>query len=156
MKLCSFLLKPFFFLLDCLKPWVDLLARCWVAWIFFKAGFVKIQHFQATIQLFTHEYQVPFLSPMSAAVIGMISELLLPLLLIIGLGGRMTILIFFIYNIVAAISYPHLWTSAGWFGLKQHINWALLLALLMTHGPGRISMDHWLKKRYGSSTTGTH
>ena len=127
----------------------DLAARVWVGWIFFKAGLVKIQAWQSTLFLFQNEYHVPLLSPVVAAYIGTAAEIILPILLVLGLGGRVTILIFFIYNAIAVFSYPHLWTPEGAMGLAQHINWALLLGLLMFHGPGKLSVDYWIKRRYG-------
>ena len=149
MRIIARCLSPILKLLDFLTPLVDLGARLWVSWIFFKAGLVKIQSWSSTVQLFTHEYHVPFLSPTVAAVIGTGAELILPVLLAIGLGGRLMIFIFFIYNFVAVISYSYLWSPMGWYGLAQHINWGLLLALLATHGPGRLSIDYWVRKRYG-------
>lgn len=148
-RLIAIILKPFLKLLDFLTPLADLLARLWVSWMFFKAGLVKIQAWESTVNLFTYQYSVPILPPTAAAVIGTILELILPILLVMGLGGRITILIFFLYNIVAAASYHFLWTPEGWNGLAQHINWGLLLALLMTHGPGKLSLDYWIRKEYG-------
>ncbi len=143
------LIRPFLWSLDYLRPLADLVARCWVAWIFFKAGLVKIQAWQATINLFTYQYQVPLLSPGVAAALGTAAELILPVLLTIGLGGRIMIFIFFVYNIIAVASYHFLWTPDGWDGLAQHINWGILLALLMTHGPGKLSLDHWIRRHHG-------
>lgn len=142
-------LRPIFATLDFLKPLVDLLARCWIAYIFFKAGLVKLHSWNSTMLLFTHEYQVPFLSPYFAALIGTTAELVLPILLVLGLGGRLMIMIFFIYNLVAIISYPFLFTAEGMSGLNQHMNWALLLAMLMVHGPGKWSLDYWIRSRHG-------
>jgi putative oxidoreductase len=133
--------------LDALAPLVGLIVRCWVAYFFFMAGLVKVEHWQATILLFTHEYQVPLLSPYLATILGTGAELLLPLLLVIGYGGRIMILVFFLYNAIAAISYPFLWTPEGGVGLNEHISWALLLAVLMTHGLGKWSLEYWLCRR---------
>jgi putative oxidoreductase len=148
-KLIARIIRPFLLALDALTPLGDLLARCWVAYIFFNAGLIKIQNWNATISLFTYEYHVPLLPPYAAAILGTAAELILPLLLVIGLGGRITILIFFIYNIIAVVSYTFLWTPEGQMGLYQHIDWGLLLALLMFHGSGKISVDYWLWKRHG-------
>ncbi len=136
-------------ILDFLTPLGGLVARIWVAWVFFKAGLLKIMSWESTLALFQHEYNVPFLPPYAAAVLGTGAELILPVLLVLGLGGRISILVFFIYNAIAVISYPHLWTPEGGQGLAQHINWGLLLALLMFHGPGKLSIDYLLRKRYG-------
>ena len=120
-----------------------------MAHIFFLSGLSKIEGWQTTVTLFTYEYKVPFLSPDIAAFLGTGAELILPILLVLGLGGRLTIAMFFVYNIVAVVSYPFLWTSQGTIGLYQHINWGLLLMLLMTHGPGTLSLDHLLLKKFG-------
>lgn len=141
--------KYFNTVIDCCAPIADLLARCWIAKIFFVAGLTKIQTWDSTLMLFTYEYHVPIISPEWAAVLGTLGELVLPVLLVLGLGGRATILIFFIYNFVCVWSYPLLWTPQGHAGLEQHINWGLLLALLMTHGYGKISLDYLICKIYG-------
>ncbi len=147
-RLGIFLLRPLIHLLDYLAPLGDLSARVWISWIFLKAGLTKIEVWQSTVILFQYEYTVPFLSPKVAALMGTGAELILPILLIIGLGGRLIIAIFFVYNLVAMISYPFLWTSEGAQGLAEHISWGLLLALLMFHGSGKWSLDHWIRLRH--------
>jgi len=151
-RLIAKILKPILVMFDFLTPLGDLVARIWVARIFFLAGIAKTMSWGSTVMLFTHEYEVPFLSPDVAAFLGTGAELLLPVLLVLGLGGRLTIFAFFIYNAIAVISYPFLLTADGAAGLYQHINWGLLLMLLMFHGPGKLSLDYWLKKRYGHLT----
>lgn len=143
------LIRPFFCLLDFLAPVGDLLARAWVAYVFFTSGLVKIQAWQSTLMLFQNEYTVPLLPAKVAAVMGTGAELILPVLLFFGLGGRIMIFIFFVYNLIAMFSYPFLWTPEGALGLDQHITWGLLLALLMFHGPGKLSIDHWIRKVHG-------
>src|SRR3989344_489879 len=133
-----------------LSPVGDLIVRFWLAKIFFDSGLTKIQSWESTVLLFTNAYHVPLLSPPVAAFLGTACELILPVLLVLGLGGRIAIFIFFIYNIVAMISYNFLWTPSGAAGLEEHINWALLLMVLMLHGPGKLSIDYWLHKRHHS------
>lgn len=133
---------------DWLQPLTDLAARLWVSWIFLESGLVKIHAWQSTLMLFTYQYHVPLLSPYAAAVLGTACELILPILLTLGLGGRIVIFVFFIYNLVAMISYHYLWTPVGWSGMEQHISWGLLLALLMTFGSSKLSLDYWLRKEY--------
>jgi putative oxidoreductase len=142
------ILSPFLKLLDWLQPLADLAARLWVSWIFLESGLVKIHAWQSTVMLFTYQYHVPWLPPYFAAVLGTACELILPILLTLGLGGRITILVFFIYNIVAVISYHYLWTPVGWNGLEQHVSWGLLLAMLMTFGSSKLSLDYWIRKEY--------
>lgn len=135
-------------ILNFLTPLGDLAARLWIGWIFFKAGLLKVTAWQSTVFLFTHEFSVPLIPSYLAAVVGTGAELILPVLLVLGLGGRITTLIFFIYNVIAMISYPHLWTPEGKAGLYQHINWGLILALLMFHGTGKLSLDYWIGKKF--------
>lgn len=148
-RIIARIIRPFLKALDYITPLADLLARVWVAKVFFQAGLLKIQAWSSTVMLFTHEYHVPFLSPYTAAVIGTWAELILPILLVVGFGGRIMIFIFFAYNVIAVISYPYLWTADGALGLAQHINWGLLLMLLMCHGSGKWSIDYWIRKKYG-------
>lgn len=143
------LISPFVRMLNFFSPVGDLLARIWVAQIFFFSGLVKIEAWQSTQMLFAHVYHVPLLSPSVAAVLGTAAELILPIFLVLGLGGRLLIFIFFVYNAICAISYPFLWTQQGAAGLYQHINWALLLMLLMFHGSGKLSLDYWIHKHHG-------
>lgn len=148
-KIIAAILRPFFAVLDFLTPVGDLLARIWVAQIFFRSGITKITTWQVTVMLFQNQYHVPLLSPTAAAVLGTACELILPVLLVLGLGGRLMIFIFFIYNIIAVISYHFLWTPEGVTGLDQHVCWGLLLALLMFHGPGKLSLDYLIRWYYG-------
>lgn len=147
---CAALFKPFLWVLDKLAPVGDLCARIWLAKVFFMSGLVKVQGWDQTLTLFEQEYMVPILSPHIAAVMGTVAELMLPILLVLGLGGRFITFVLFAYNIIAMISYPSLWTPAGAQGLDQHICWGLLLALLMFHGSGKLSLDYLIQKKFGS------
>lgn len=143
------LLRHFINSLIFITPLFDLLARIWISYIFILAGLNKVEHWNSTILLFTYEYHVPIISAYLAAVLATIAELTLPFFLVLGLGGRIFIFIFFIYNLIAMISYPYLWTPDGQTGLYQHISWGLLLGLLMCHGPGKLSIDYIIRKKYG-------
>jgi putative oxidoreductase len=122
-KIPAHILRPVLKLLDYFTPVADLLARIWVAKIFFLSGLTKISDWQTTIMLFTHQYHVPLLSPVAAAYLGTGFELILPIFLVLGLGGRFLIFIFFIYNIICMVSFHFLWTPEGQAGLNDHINW---------------------------------
>lgn len=145
MKLMSQLCKLENFI-GIFKDPASLIARLWIARIFFNSGMSKLTDWGATIVLFKYNYSVPLLSPITAAYLGTAAELVLPILLVLGLGGRITIGILFIYNIICVVSYPFLWLPAHYSGLRLHINWGIILMLLMSYGPGRISLDYLLKK----------
>lgn len=95
-----------------LSPVLDLGIRLWVANVFWKSGLTKIASWDTTLALFENEYDVPLLSPDVAALLGTGAELLLPVLLVFGLGTRFAAAALFLFNIVAVISYPDL-SEAG-------------------------------------------
>lgn len=143
-----FVLNPVLKIIDKIGPFGDLLARVWVAKIFFMAGICKLENWNSTIMLFKEVYHVPLLQPELAAYLGTAAELILPVLLVLGLGGRFFIFVFFVYNVICVMSFDFLWTPAGRSGLDDHVNWGLLLLLLMIHGPGKYSLDYLIKKKY--------
>lgn len=148
-KLGLKIISPFLKYLNLLKDTADLIARVWIAKIFFFSFLSKITDWGATMVLFTYDYSVPILSPAIAAYLGTAAELILPICLVLGLGGRFLIFIFFVYNIVCVVSFHFLWTARGAVGLDDHINWGILLMLLMFHGSGRFSLDYLLHQKFG-------
>jgi putative oxidoreductase len=89
------------------------------------------------VALFTDEYHVPLLSPEVAAFAGTAGEIVLPVLLVLGLGGRFAALALSVMNVVAVLSVPEMPEAA--FAL--HVFWGSLLAGLVLWGPGKWSMD---------------
>jgi putative oxidoreductase len=126
-----------------LQPAAQLLARWYVAGVFFRSGLTKLRDWETTIALFTDEYHVPLLSPTVAAFLGTGAELILPALLLLGLGGRFAAAGLFVLNIVAVISVADLPEPA----LQGHVFWGSLLAALVLWGPGRWSLDAFLSPR---------
>jgi len=130
--------------LNFLSPLLDLALRIWVAKVFFQSGLTKIQSWDTTMMLFQYEYNVPILSPTLAAYMGTAAELTLPILLFIGLLSRPTALALFVFNFVAVISYPDISPA----GINDHIMWGVMLAVTFFHGAGKLSLDHWLCKKF--------
>ncbi|VAX10478.1 INTEGRAL MEMBRANE PROTEIN (Rhomboid family) [hydrothermal vent metagenome] len=124
-------------------PVIELGLKLWVANAFFKSGLTKIQSFETTIMLFEYEYSVPLLSPTLAAYMGTAAELMLPVLLVIGLMGRYAAMALFLFNIVAATSYPDI----SPLGLSQHYLWGMALLMAALYGPGKLSLDHFICTR---------
>jgi putative oxidoreductase len=143
------IVKPVLHILNHLKDVGDLIARLWIAQIFFQSGISKITDWDTTLVLFKDVYSVPFMNPVISAYMGTAAELIFPILLVLGFGGRFFIFCFFMYNVICAASFSFLWTPAGSNGLDDHIMWGILLMMLMLHGMGRISLDHFMHKRYG-------
>jgi putative oxidoreductase len=133
--------------LNSLQPVAALLARLYVAQVFFLSGLTKIRDWDITLALFMDEYKVPLLPPAMAAVMGTAGELVLPVLLVLGLGGRFAALGLSVVNVVAVLSLAEIAPAA----LQQHVFWGALLAGIAIYGPGRFSVDHWLVRRWGAA-----
>jgi len=129
-------------ILNTLQPLASLLARLFVAQVFFASGLTKLRDWDITLMLFADEYHVPVLSPAVAAVMGTGGELVLPVLLVLGLGGRFAPLGLTVINVVAVISLSEIAPEA----LQQHITWGVLLAALSIFGVGQWSADAWLRR----------
>lgn len=126
--------------LDALRPLVALAARLYVARAFFLSGLTKVRDWDTTLALFTDEYQVPLLPPAAAAVMGTTGELVLPVLLVLGLGSRVPALGLSVVNVVAVVSLAEIAPAA----LQQHVFWGALLAGLAVFGSGSWSLDRAL------------
>lgn len=127
-----------------ITPLFDLLIRCYIAEIFLRAGWLKIRAWDNTLDLFAYVYQVPLLPPYWAAVLGTAGELILPIFLILGLGGRFAALGLFVMNVVAAYSFPDI----SELGLQDHVLWGALLLVVFFHGAGRFSVDaYWMARQ---------
>ena len=132
-------------MIDRQQPLFALALRVYVARVFFLSGLTKVHDWNITLALFQNEYHVPILPPAVAAVLGTCAELGLPILLVAGFGARFAALALFLFNVVAATSYPAL--SAA--GLKDHVLWGALLLVLFFYGPGKLSVDHLISRRLG-------
>ncbi len=135
--------------LNALQPLAALAARLYVGQVFFLSGLTKLQDWGTTVALFTDEYKVPLLSPPVAAVLGTAGELVLPVLLVLGLGGRFAALGLWVVNAVAVVALSDIAPAA----LQQHILWGALLAALAIYGPGAWSMDRPLAARMMRATS---
>lgn len=127
-------------------------TRLYVGWQFFKSGLLKIGSWETTLSLFQDEYRVPLLPPTLAAVAGTAGELVFPVLLTLGLFGRIGAVGLFAVNVLAVVSYAHVLYSEGFeAAIGQHYLWGFMLAMLAIYGPGSWSADRWLAPRLGST-----
>jgi len=124
-----------------------LALRLFVGWQFFKAGMVKAGDWSGTLALFHDEYKVPLLPPDLAAYMGAGGELVLPLLLFVGLVSRPAALALLFVNVMAVLSYPQLFAFECPAAINDHLYWGILLLVLAAFGPGKFSLDAWLKRR---------
>jgi putative oxidoreductase len=140
---------------------IALLARLSVAGVFWRSGQTKVEGFaldlvegrvelgwprlsDSAVALFRDEYRLPLLSPELGASLAALGEHALPLLLLLGLGTRLSA--FGLLGMTAVIQllvYPGAWPTHG--------TWAALMLMLMAQGAGAWSLDHLLGQRSASA-----
>jgi putative oxidoreductase len=130
-----------------LAPMMDLGLRLYLANVFFKSGWTKIQSWDSTLYLFNDVYNVPLLPPEVAATMAASAELGLSVLMVLGLFGRFATSGLFILNVVAVISYADLSKA----GINQHLSWGILLGVLLILSRWQWSVDFWLERRLQKS-----
>ena len=123
---------------------VALIARISIAAVFWRSGQTKVEGWQVSdtaILLFKDEYKLPLIDPTLAAYLATFAEHFFPILLVIGLATRFAALALLIMTLVIEIFvYPDAWPTHG--------TWAACFLILMTQGPGKISLDHLIAQRY--------
>lgn len=122
--------------------------RIYVAYVFFLSGLQKLSTWNdeyGVLFLFKEEYKVPFLDPEIAAYMATAGELLIPVVLVLGLGTRFFAIALSILNVVAVISYYETLAKVG--QVTPHIFWGACLLTNIAFGPGFFSMDNWIKSR---------
>ena len=93
------------------------------------------------MDLFRDEYKVPLIPPELAAPLAATAEHLLPVLILIGLATRLSALsLLGMTAVIQIFVYPGAYPSHG--------VWAAALLYLVAMGPGALSIDHWLARRY--------
>ena len=127
---------------------LDLGIRVLVARDFFLSGLTKIRDWDTTLALFQDEYHVPVLPPELAAIGGTFGELFFPVLLVLGLGTRFAAFGMSVVNVMAVVSYWHVLMDLE-PALAMHTTWAILLLVPLFHGPGKLSLDAWIWRRWG-------
>ena len=124
---------------------LDLAIRLYVADVFFKSALTKIEDWDKTLFLFEELYRVPLLSPAVAAALGTFGELVFPPLLALGLAARFSAASLSVVNITAVVSYWHV-IGQNEAALMSHVFWGALLLVTLAHGPGKLSLDHWIRR----------
>jgi putative oxidoreductase len=113
---------------------LQLMGRLAIASVFFKAGMNKLASWELTVQLFRDEYRVPVFPPETAALMATTFELGCSALLVAGLATRLaTLPLLGMILTIQLFVYPSAW--------PEHLTWASILLLLLTRGPGAVSLD---------------
>ncbi len=123
------------------QPILDLAFRIGIASVFFKSGLVKIGNWPTTLLLFRDEYRVPFLPFELAAPLAAAAELTCPVLLVLGLATRASAAALLgMTAVIQVFVYPQNWS--------EHLIWAALLAHILARGPGWLSLDYLVARRF--------
>ena len=116
--------------------------RFGVGLVFFRAGLLKYNSFEFAVKLFEDEYRVPVLAPELAARLAMFNELTFSMLLFLGLGTRLaTLPLLGMISVIQLFVYPAAW--------PDHLLWGSILIFLLTRGPGALSIDYLIDRRFG-------
>ncbi len=122
------------------SPLSLLALRLWMAKVFLVSGWLKLNDFQNAVFLFEYEYGLPLIPPHIAAFAGTAAEIILPLMLILGLGTRFAALgLLGVSLVIELLVYP---------GTTDHYYWMLLLGALITQGGGKLSADAVIEAKY--------
>lgn len=128
---------------------VQLVLRLALAVPFWKSGILKWQGFlqlnDTAVTLFTDEFRLhlpggPFAFP-APAVVAFLSgcgEVAFPVLLVLGLGTRLSALGLFAMTCIIELTVPD-----GW---PVHLTWAAMALAIAANGPGKISIDNFLAR----------
>jgi putative oxidoreductase len=140
---------------------IAFVGRFSIAAVFWKSGQTKIEGLaidfidgtyvlglprlaDSAVMLFEHEYALPLLSPTLAAVIAACAEHIFPILILIGLATRFSALALLGMTLVIQVFvYPGAYPTHG--------VWAAVLLYLVANGPGALSIDHAIARRYGAT-----
>lgn len=124
-------------------------ARLFIAATFWLSGRTKVDGWltvnDSAFFLFQSEYRVPLLPYRLAAYLATYAEHLFPILLLIGFASRLSAAALLLMTLVIQLFvYPDAWAT--------HLAWGTMLTFLIFRGPGALSVDHWLRRRWRLST----
>ena len=137
---------------------IGLLGRFSIAAVFWKSGQTKIQGLaidivggefrlgvprlsDSVVDLFRDEYRLPLLPPELAATAAALGEHLFPLLILLGLATRFSAAALLVMTLtIQLLVYPDAYPTHG--------VWATVLLYLMAKGPGKLSIDRWIERRF--------
>ncbi len=116
-----------------------LAMRVAIGFVFFNAGLIKLRSFDFAVKLFAEEYGLPVLPPELAARLATTVEIGAPLFLFAGLATRIASLPLLAMTVViVTLVYPASWVES--------LLWGSVLIMLITRGPGAISLDHLIER----------
>jgi putative oxidoreductase len=131
---------------------VQLVMRLALAVPFWRSGVLKWNGFlklsDTAVALFTDEFMLHlpggpyhFPAPAVTAFLSGSGEVLFPIFLMLGFATRFAALGLLFMTAIVELTVPD-----GW---PIHLTWAAMALGIMAWGPGQISLDHWLRRRFG-------
>ncbi len=129
------------------SPILDLIIRLYVANLFFKSGWLKLEsalngQWDRSVMLFEDIHPVPGIPAEIAAVMGTGSELIFSTFLGLGLFGRLGAAGLLIMTLIIQFGVPAEYEIAN----PDHYFWMMLLGVILVKGPGKISVDALIMK----------
>jgi putative oxidoreductase len=133
------------------QPWLmQLLLRVALSVPFWKSGILKWESFlvlnDTAVLLFADAFQLhlpggpyPFPAPAVFAFLAGSAEIILPVLLVLGIGTRLAAVGLLLMTCVVQLTVPD-----GW---PIHVTWAAMALAIAGWGPGRVSIDYLLGDR---------
>ena len=119
----------------------QLLFRAGMGLVFWRSAQSKLVSWDTTITLFQEEYKVPLLPPEIAAYLATTVELTTPILLVLGLATRLgAAAMLGMALVIQLLVYPQ--------NYPDHLLWSGPLLYLILRGPGVLSLDHLIRKRF--------
>jgi putative oxidoreductase len=133
----------------------QLLLRVALAVPFWRSGILKWDGFlhlsDTAVTLFTDEFMLhlpggpyPFPAPTVMAFLSGCGEITFPILLVLGFATRFAGLGLLFMTLIVELTVPD-----GW---PIHITWAAMAFAIMAWGPGRLSVDHAIRRIFALPT----
>lgn len=130
---------------------VQAVMRLALAVPFWKSGILKWDGFlqlnDTAVTLFTDEFMLhlpggpyPYPAPVTMAFLSGTAEITFPILLVLGLATRFAATGLLFMTLIVELTVPD-----GW---PIHITWAAMALSLMAWGPGKLSIDHLLRRLF--------
>jgi len=126
----------------------QLVLRLTAAIPFWKSGLTKwdgfLQVSPSANYLFANEFklhlfgaELAYPAPELMAFLSGVGEIVLPVMLVLGLGTRVAALGLLIMTGIIQLTLPGAWQNF-------HLPWAAMLLPILAYGPGAVSLDQWL------------
>ncbi|TWT10785.1 DoxX family protein [Reyranella sp. CPCC 100927] len=128
---------------------MQFVLRCALAVPFWRSGILKWDGFlqlnDTAVALFSEEFMLhlpggpyPFPAPTVTAFLAACGEIVLPVLLVLGLGTRFAAAGLLMMTVIVELTVPD-----GW---PVHLTWAAMALAIIGGGPGRWSLDHGISQ----------